>query len=258
MVISKMSLKGKAGIVTGGARGIGFAISKKLLEEGTKVALFDINEEELTSAGQKLEAFNESLLGIRGDVSSRHDVQRLLQNVLESFGEIYFLVNNAGISPKKEGKKVPLVDMDANQWEKVLAVNLTGAFNCCQAVLPYLISQKAGKIVNVASVDAKTGGFDVGAHYAASKAGLVALTKSLSREVAIYNINVNAIAPGCINTELFRSRLPSTIDYYIKQIPLGRAGEPEEVADATVFLLSEASSYITGATLDINGGWFTF
>lgn len=233
MVRQKWTIEGKVGIVTGGARGIGFAISKKLLEEGAKVAIFDIREEGVRSAVQELRAFHESLTGIPGDVSIRHEVQELIKRVLEAFGGIHFLVNNAGISPKKEGKKVPMIDMDPQEWEKVLGINLTGAFNCCQAVLPYLVRQKAGKIVNIASIDARTGGFDVGVHYAASKAGLVALTKNLAREVASYNINVNAIAPGCINTEIFRNRLQSTIEYYKSQIPLGRIGEPEDVAEAT-------------------------
>ena len=166
------------------------------------------------------------------------------------------MINNAGISPKKDGRKVPILELDEGEWERVFAINIGGVFLCSKLLLPYMIQNRYGRIINISSVDGKTGGFySVSAHYAASKAAVIAFTKSLAREVAPYGINVNCIAPGCIETEMLMNRPKEILEFYTQHIPLGRIGKASEVASVALFLAGDASSYITGATIDVNGGW---
>jgi 3-oxoacyl-[acyl-carrier protein] reductase len=183
------------------------------------------------------------------------EVDHLVQKTISELGGIDILINNAGISPKKEGKKVPIFQLDKEEWDHVFAVNMDGVFLCSKAVLPYMMGKKGGKIINISSMDGKTGGFSVSAHYAASKAAVITFTRTLAREAAPYGVHVNCIAPGCIATEMLLNRPREILDSYNQFIPLGRIGKTSEVAAVALFLASEASSYITGATIDVNGGW---
>lgn len=250
-----MRLKGKAGVVTGGGAGIGRGIVLALAREGADVGVLDINREAASKTAKDAEALNVRALALEADVASQKSVENAIRKVLGVFGKIDILVNNAGISPKRQGLKVPVVEMDPAEWERVIAVNLGGVFLCSRAVLPGMIERKYGKIINMSSVSAKTGGFAGGAHYASSKAGILALTKAIALEVARYGINVNAVMPSRIKSEMGFSIPESKLKERLAQIPLGRLGTPEDVAEAILFLAcDQTSSWITGATLNVSGG----
>jgi 3-oxoacyl-[acyl-carrier protein] reductase len=250
-----MRLKGKAGVVTGGGSGIGRGIVLALAREGADVAVLDINREAASNTARDAEAHGIRAVALEADVAGRESVESAVKKVLGAFGKIDILVNNAGISPKRQGLKVPVVEMDPGEWDRVIAVNLSGVFLCSRAVLPGMIERKYGKIINMSSVAAKTGGFAGGAHYASSKAGILALTKAIALEVARYGINVNAVMPSRIKSEMGFSIPESKLKERIAQIPLGRMGTPEDVAQAILFLAcDETSGWITGATLNVSGG----
>jgi 3-oxoacyl-[acyl-carrier protein] reductase len=250
-----MRLKGKAGVVTGGGAGIGRGIVLALAREGADVGVLDINGEAASKTAKDAEALDVRALSLEADVASQKSVENAIKKVLGVFGKIDILVNNAGISPKRQGLKVPVVEMDPAEWERVIAVNLGGVFLCSRAVLPGMIERKYGKIINMSSVSAKTGGFAGGAHYASSKAGILALTKAIALEVARYGINVNAVMPSRIKTEMGFSIPESKLKERLAQIPLGRLGTPEDVAEAILFLAcDQTSGWITGATLNVSGG----
>jgi 3-oxoacyl-[acyl-carrier protein] reductase len=178
----------------------------------------------------------------------------MIQQTVSHFGGIDILVNDAGISPKHEGKKVNLWEMSVAEWDQVMAVNIRGAFLCCHGAVPRMIERGGGAIVNVSSLAAKVGSVITGCHYVISKAGLVGLTKILAREVAEHGIRVNAVAPGRIDTPMIWDVPAEVNERYKEMIPLKRLGTPEEVAEGIVFLLSDSAAYITGQVLDINGG----
>jgi 3-oxoacyl-[acyl-carrier protein] reductase len=250
-----MRLKGKVGVVTGGGAGIGRGIVLALAREGADVGVLDINGEAASKTARDAEALGVRALALEADVASRDSVENAVRKVLDALGKIDILVNNAGISPKKQGMKVPVVEMDPAEWERVIAVNLGGVFLCSRAVLPAMIERKYGKIINMSSVAAKTGGFAGGAHYASSKAAILALTKAIALEVARYGINVNAVMPSRIKSEMGFSIPESKLKERLAQIPLGRLGTPEDVAEAILFLAcDQTSSWITGATLNVSGG----
>ncbi len=250
-----MRLKGKVGIVTGGGAGIGRGIVLALAREGADVGVLDINGEVASKTAKDAEALGVRALAVEADVASRESVEKAIKKVLGVFGKIDILVNNAGISPKRQGMKVPVVEMDPAEWERVIGVNLGGVFLCSRAVLPGMIERKYGKIINMSSVAAKTGGFAGGAHYASSKAGILALTKAIALEVARYGINVNVVMPSRIKTDMGFSISESKLKERLAQIPLGRLGTPEDVAEAILFLAcDQTSSWITGATLNVSGG----
>jgi 3-oxoacyl-[acyl-carrier protein] reductase len=250
-----MRLKGKAGVVTGGGAGIGRGIVLAMAREGADVAVLDMNWEAASNTARDAEAYGVRALGLEADVAGKESVETAVQKVLGAFGKIDILVNNAGISPKRQGLKVPVVEMDPVEWNRVIAVNLSGVFLCSRAVLPGMIERKYGKIINMSSVAAKTGGFAGGAHYASSKAGILALTKAIALEVARYGINVNAVMPSRIKSEMGFSIPESKLKERIAQIPLGRMGTPEDVAQAVLFLAcDETAAWITGATLNVSGG----
>jgi 3-oxoacyl-[acyl-carrier protein] reductase len=178
----------------------------------------------------------------------------MVERTRDRFGGIDLLVNNAGISPKHQGKKQTLWEMSVSEWDKVMAVNIRGAFLCCRYAVPEMIKRGGGAIVNLSSQAAKAGSVITGCHYVVSKAGMVGLTKILAREVAEYGIRVNAVAPGRIDTPMIRDVPPEVNEQVKKNIPLKRLGKPEEVADGILYLLSDAASFITGFVMDINGG----
>jgi len=249
-----MSFKDKVAIVTGGASGIGAATVKSLLSKGAKVVAADTNAEALKAMEEELRDFKESFQPLAVNVASEANVNRMTENTVSRFGGIDMLVNNAGISPKHKGKKLNLWEMDVSEWDQVMAVNIRGVFLCCHSAVPRMIERGGGAIVNLSSLAAKVGSVITGCHYVISKAGVVGLTKILAREVAGYNIRVNAVAPGRIDTPMIRDVPPEVNERYKETIPLKRLGSAEDVSDGIVFLLSEKASYITGQVLDINGG----
>jgi 3-oxoacyl-[acyl-carrier protein] reductase len=241
-----MLFEDKVAIVTGGASGIGKACALSLAENGAKVAVVDLNEkgaEETTS--KILEKGGQAIL-IKTDISKSEDVDKAVDTVLKNFGKIDILVNCAGICQIRN-----FDDLSENEWDKMLSINLKGTFLMCQRVLKEMKKNRYGKIVNMGSLAGEVGGIYVGANYAASKAGVICLTKSIAKNAAPYNINVNSVSPGFINTEMTKD-----FGYDPKTVPLGRIGTPEEVADVILFLCSDASRYITGANIDVNGGVF--
>jgi len=243
-----MKLKDKVALITGGARGIGREIAIAFGREGAKIALCDVNMELATQTKEDLEKEAISVEIFKLDVSSYNDAEEAVNKILDKFGKIDILVNNAGIT-----RDTLILRMSQEDWDKVININLKGAFNCIKAVSRIMLKQKSGKIVNIASVVGLIG--NVGqANYSASKAGLIAFTKTAARELAGRNINVNAVAPGFISTEMTKG-LPDEIkEKMLQQIPLGRFGLPEEIAKVCLFLASEDASYITGQTIIVDGG----
>ena len=246
-----MLLKDKVSIITGGARGIGEAVAMRLAEEGSDIALCDVNTDALSQAQKAIEAKGRKVLTEKVDVTNAEDVQGFVQKVLDKFSKINILINNAGIT--RDGL---LVRMSAADWDAVLGVNLKGTFNCTKAVARPMMKQRGGKIVNIASIIGLVGNAGQ-ANYAASKGGVIAFTKSAAKELAGRNINVNAIAPGFIQTQM-TDKLPEDVKNTImKQIPLGKWGSPNDVANVALFLVSDASAYITGQVVQVDGGMVT-
>jgi len=235
-------------IVTGSGQGIGRQIALKFAELGASVVISDVNIASAKEVAVEAEAKGASSAAVEANVSSPEQVASLVDQTLSSFGHIDILVNNAGIT--RDGL---LIRMSEADWDQVLSVNLKGAFLCTQAVLRHMMKQRWGRIINVASVVGLTGNAGQ-ANYASSKAGLIALTKTVAKEVASRNITANAIAPGFIDTGM-TSILPDNVkEEFLRQIPVGYMGSPEDVANAAAFLASEESRYITGQVLNVNGG----
>ena len=246
-----MILKDKVSVITGSARGIGFAIAKKFAAEGSNIALCDVNEEALKDAQKELEATGRQVLSEKVDVTNTQNVQSFIQKVLDKFGRIDILINNAGIT--RDGL---LVRMGESDWDSVLDVNLKGAFIFTKAVAKPMMKQRSGKIINIASIIGIIGNAGQ-ANYAASKGGIIAFTKSVAKELASRNVNVNAIAPGFIETDMTAKLPADTVKEMLKLIPLGKLGATEDVADLALFLVSDNSAYITGQVVQVDGGMVT-
>ncbi len=253
-----MLLENKVAIITGAGRGIGRAIALRLAQEGAILTICDIEEESIKTASKELINSGKQVLPFTCDVSNGDNVQAMVETTINKYGKMDILVNNAGISPKKEGRKPNLTEISIDEWNKVIAVNLTSVFLCSKAVLPYLIKQKAGWIINISSSAALDGGFLAAAHYVASKGGISAMTKSLAREVAPFGITVNAVAPGRVESPMAHLTSPERNIEALKRIPMGRFATPEEVANAVLFLASGQAQYITGITLNVSGGYVMF
>jgi 3-oxoacyl-[acyl-carrier protein] reductase len=246
-----MILKDKVAMITGGARGIGKAIALRFAEEGSDIAICDVNPDTLGEAQKEIEATGRSVLAEKVDVTNADDVQRFTQKILDKWGKINILINNAGIT-----RDALLVRMSDADWDAVLSVNLKGTFNCTKAAARPMMKSRSGKIVNVASIIGIVGNSGQ-ANYAASKGGIIAFTKSIARELASRNINVNAVAPGFIETHM-TAKLPEDIKNEImKQVPLGKWGSGLDVANLALFLVSDASNYITGQVIQVDGGMVT-
>ncbi len=243
-----MLLKDKVAIITGGARGIGKEIALLFARQGAKIAICDVNEEELAKAKKELDDLGSSVLVFKVDVTSLSQAEEMTRNVLDNLGKIDILVNNAGIT-----KDALLLRLDEADWDKVIAVNLKGTFNCTKAVSKVMLKQRQGRIVNIASIIGLIGNAGQ-SNYAASKAGIIGLTKSVARELAARNITVNAVAPGFIQTEMTDKLSPEIKERMLGQIPAGRFGSPGDVANASLFLVSEAAGYITGQVIVVDGG----
>ena len=242
-----MDLKDKVAIVTGGAQGIGKEIALTLARAGAKVAILDLNQEKLDETLVEINAESKGL-ALKVDVTNLGDVEQNVNKIIDNLGRVDILVNNAGIT-----KDSLFLRLSESDWDKVLAVNLKGAFNCTKAVTRQMVKQRYGKIVNISSVIGLMGNPGQ-ANYAASKAGLIGLTKSLAKELGIRNINVNAVAPGYIKTAMTDALDDKVKDEMFKRIPLSRFGAPLDVAKAVCFLASSDSDYITGQVLVIDGG----
>jgi 3-oxoacyl-[acyl-carrier protein] reductase len=241
-------LKGKKVIVTGAGSGIGKAIAKRFAEEENLVAVCDVNLESVTRIAKEIEIMGAKSLPYKVDVSNFTEVTETVKKIAENFGGIEILVNNAGIT-----KDTLLLRMSENDFDKVIAVNLKGTFNFSKACSKYMIKEEWGRIINITSIIGEMGNAGQ-ANYAAAKAGIIGFTKSIAKELASRKITVNAIAPGFIKTPMTES-LPENIkENYRKIIPLGREGEPEEIANLCLFLASEEASYITGQVIRIDGG----
>ncbi len=246
-----MRLHGQASIVTGGAQGIGLAIAARLAAEGSALLIADLNAEGAERAARSLSASGATALAIGADVTSGEGRARIVSAALERHGRIDVLVNNAGILPR-----VPLMEVTPEVWHRTMQVNLDAAFFCSQAVLPAMREQGRGRIINISSMSARTGGQASPPHYATSKTGLVGMTRALARVVGAWGVTVNAVAPGMIDTEMLAALTPEQRQWWLEQIPLARLGTPEDVAAAVAFLASDDAAYITGTTLDVNGGYF--
>jgi 3-oxoacyl-[acyl-carrier protein] reductase len=244
-----MRLEGKSAIVTGAGRGIGKAIAKRFLEEGARVMICDLEPERLQAAGEELAAIG-TVQSEVVNVTSREEVERLVDRAKEEFGRIDVLANNAGIS-----RFEPFLEITDENWNDTLAINLTGVFLCSQVVATEMKNQGSGAIVNMGSTNGILGEEGL-AHYNASKAGVILLTKTMAIELAPHNVRVNSVCPGFILTELqLESGMSQeTIQDYTSMIPLNRYGRVEEVANAFAFLASDEASFITGTELVVDGG----
>jgi len=247
---SKYNLEGKVAIVTGAARGMGEASSKTLAAHGATVVVNDIDIKGAERVAEEIRGKGHKAIAFVTDVSDYKSVVEMVDTVLEEFGRIDILVNNAGVLRRRSSVE----DISDEEWDLVMNVNVKGVFNCSKAVLGTMKKQRNGKIVNISSSAGRSTSELGGAHYTTSKAAVLGLSRHLARELAPYNINVNSICPGLINTPMVReTTTPEELEAFRKEIPMGRLGTPEEEADLVLFLASEASSYVNGATIDLTG-----
>jgi 3-oxoacyl-[acyl-carrier protein] reductase len=248
--VSPRPLEGKGALVTGGSRGIGAAVAALLAERGAAVVVSARDVDRLNAAVKELEGTGAAVAGVAGDVSRREDADRAVETTRERFGRLDILVNNAGIT--RDGLLVRMKDED---WDRVLEVNLRGAFVMTRAAAKAMVRQKSGRIINMSSAAGAMGNAGQ-ANYSASKAGLIGFTKSSARELSHWGILVNAVAPGLIETDMAAALPAAARDALISQVPLGRVGTPREVAEVVGFLAGEGATYITGQVFHVNGGLY--
>jgi len=244
-----MRLKGKKAIVTGAGQGIGRSIALKMAQEGADVVIAEMNPDTGTQTAKEIETLGRKALYISVDVANRKQVQAMVDQVLKAWKRVDILVNNAGFD-----RPAHLLKMNEEDWEAVLGVHLKGTLNCIQAVAPHMIEDGYGKIVNMSSVWGKSGAVSE-VSYSTAKAGIIGLTKSVARELGRYQINVNVILPGLILTPTISKMAEKYQNMIIENTPLKRIGQPEEVANVVVFLVSDEASFVTGAMVEVSGGW---
>jgi 3-oxoacyl-[acyl-carrier protein] reductase len=248
--MNKIDLIGRCAVVTGGAQGFGRAIAERFVASGAKVAIWD---HDLPFAEKTAGEIGDNVSAFKVDVSELAAVESARDATLKAFGKIDILVNNAGIT----GANKTVWEMDLDDWRKVMRVNLDGPFICCKAVVPAMIANKYGRIVNIASIAGKEGNPNA-AHYSASKAGVIALTKSLGKELAAHNILANAVTPAAAKTAIFDQMTQQHIDFMLSKIPKARFLLVEELAAMVAWLASEDCAFSTGAVFDISGGRATY
>ncbi|MBS11498.1 MAG: 3-oxoacyl-ACP reductase [Gemmatimonadetes bacterium] len=248
--MNQQPLAGKTAVVTGAAQGIGNAIARRLAAEGARVVILDISQEGAERAAADLE---NDAIGIHADISKAEDVDLAFSEVIERLGQLDILVNNAGVV----GTDTPVKDLEESDWDSVLGVNLKGTFLCSRAAVNHMIEHQSGVIVSVASISGKEGNANM-APYSVSKAGVICFTKTLAKEVLTDGIRVNCVAPALIDSPLLDGIDPERVDFLTSKIPLGRLGKPEEVAATILFLVSDESTFATGACFDVSGGRATY
>lgn len=242
-------LKGRIAIVTGAARGIGFAAAEKLAEEGASVVLGDLNEPLVQEAAGRLKAKGYEALAVRMDVGRNDSIREAIAAAVQAFGGIDIVVNNAGIL-----SALSIEEMTREEWDKVLNVNLGGTFFVIQAALPFLKKSPNPRIINISSLTGRNGGFEGSMCYAASKGGVISITRGMARRLAPFNITVNAVCPGPTETEILKGYTPEAQERQRNVSLLRRLGQPEEIAAAICYLASTEAAFVTGAMLDVNGG----
>jgi 3-oxoacyl-[acyl-carrier protein] reductase len=247
------NLDGRVAVVTGAAEGIGFAIARRLARAGAQVALADINIAAAEQASRELRHEGLTTISAQVDVSDEGSVAAMVEAVSSQLGTIGILVNNAGIA----GPAAEVQDYDITAWDRVYAINIRGVFLCCRAVLPGMLAAGKGRIVNIASISGKEGNPRMSA-YSSSKAAVIGFTKSLGKELATKNILVNAISPAVIQTRILEQLTPAAVNYMLERIPMGRPGQPDEVAALVHWLASDECSFTTAQCIDISGGRATY
>jgi 3-oxoacyl-[acyl-carrier protein] reductase len=242
-------LNGRIAIVTGAARGIGFAAAEKLAENGASVVLGDLNEPLVQEAAGRLKAKGYEALAVRMDVGRNDSIREAIAAAVKAFGGIDIVVNNAGIL-----SALSIEEMTREEWDKVLNVNLGGTFFVIQAALPFLKKSQNPRIINISSLTGRNGGFEGSMCYAASKGGVISITRGMARRLAPFNITVNAVCPGPTETEILKGYTPEAQERQRNVSLLRRLGQPEEIAAAICYLASTEAAFVTGAMLDVNGG----
>jgi len=243
-----MDLEGKVIIVTGGSQGIGAEIVRKLAEHKCRIIIWDVQEDKANELANELAKKGVTCLASKVDITNEEIIKSSYEEIIGKFNSIYGLVNNAGIA-----RDNLILRMTSEQWSQVIQTNLTSVFYCSKYAIRHMLKEKEGSIVNISSVVGLMGNIGQ-VNYAASKAGVIGLTKALAKEVAAHNIRVNAVAPGFIQTPM-TDKLPQQVkEKFLLNIPMGRFGSCEEVANVVLFLLSKSSSYITGTVINVNGG----
>lgn len=246
-----MRLYNKIAMITGAGQGLGAGMAYRFAQEGAKVVVVDVNEEKAMNVQKEISENNGTALALTGDVANYNGMRDLVQKVIEEYGTIDILVNNAGITRDSLFHK-----MTEEKWDQVITINLKGVFNCCQAVVPIMREKAYGKIINISSA-ARFG--NVGqVNYSSSKAGLVGLTRALAKELASKGITVNAVAPGFIKSEMSASVPEDIIQRALRIIPMSRQGSVEDVVNAVLFFSSDDSSFITGQTIQVDGGLYMY
>ncbi len=241
--------KGRVALVTGGAKGIGAAICRALARDGYSVAVnFNSSEKSAKELLEELSLITDAQI-FKADVSSSKEVSAMFSQIESRFGGVDVLVNNAGIA-----EQVLFTDITDSQWQKMIGVNLTGTFNCCRRALPYMINEKSGSIINIASMWGEVGA-SMEVHYSASKAGVIGLTKALAKEVGLSGVRVNAVSPGVVMTDMMSSFGDDVKDSLREETPLNKLGSAEDIAEAVAFLACDKSSFITGQVISVNGGY---
>jgi 2-dehydro-3-deoxy-L-rhamnonate dehydrogenase (NAD+) len=248
-----LELPERVAIVTGGARGIGFAIADRLSRAGARVVVADVDEQSAVAAAERLREGGAEAVEAVADVTKPEEVSTMVERAIDEFGKLDILVNNAGIT----GRDTPLSKVTDEDWEIVLKLNLTATFYCCRAAIFHMRQQRSGAVVNVASISGKEGNPSM-IPYSVSKAGVICLTKALAKEVIHDGVRVNCVAPAVIETPLLDQLRPEAIEYMTSKIPMGRMGRAEEVAAVVHFLASDDASFVTGQCYDASGGRATY
>ena len=256
MGTSAFSLTDQVAIVTGGGTGIGRSIALEFAEFGADVVVSGRRVANLERVADEVRSLGRRSLAVQADVTKRTDVDQLVQRTMEEFGRIDILVNNAGVGARVPGKPVPVIDVDEDEWDLIMDTNLKGTWYCCQTAGKRMIEQKTGNIINITSGDGRRVSGGRGSSYNVAKAGVIMLTQCLAWDFGRHNVRINSIAPGFVWTDMAR---PILSDPEIRKLlesrrPLGRIGEPDEIATAALFLASDASSFVTGQTINVCGG----